>query len=177
MSFPNACSRNLELPSLGRPTSKSARFQRHSPRMTFASWVGWLVMSGTMLGCGDGPTVYPVRGHVPSHDGRRPTFGTVEFRSDPGGQIAAGRIAPDGSFRLSTFGNEDGALAGRHKAIIVQVVNTEHLPLEKHHHVLDIHPRHARYATSGLEFTIEPGGQNDLEIVVDHAPRSPSKGR
>ncbi len=136
-----------------------------------ARWIIVTAMIGTMAGCGGGPPVHPVRGHVQSQDGRRPTFGTVEFKADEGGQIASGRIEQDGSFRLTTFADGDGAVAGRHRAIIVQVVNTEHVPLEKHHHVLDVHPRYARYETSGLEFTIEPGGQNDLVIVVDEAPR------
>ena len=106
-----------------------------------------------------------------SADGRRATFGTVEFKAEDGGQIASGRIEQDGSFRLSTFGDGDGAVAGRHRAIVVQVINTEHLPLEQHHHVLDVHPRYARYETSGLEFSVDPGGENVLEIVVGEAPR------
>ena len=133
----------------------------------------WMI--GTMVGCGGERSVHPVRGHVQALDGRRPTFGTVEFKADAGGQIATGRIEQDGSFCLSTFENGDGAVAGRHRAIIVQVVNTEHLPLDRHHHVLDIHPRYARYETSGLEFTTEPGGQNNLEIVVDEAARKPKR--
>lgn len=144
---------------------------------SLACWIIMTGMFGTLVGCGGEGSVHPVSGHVRSPDGRRPTFGTVEFKADPGGQIATGRIEQDGSFRLSTFGNGDGAVAGRHRAIIVQVVNTEHVPLEKHHHVLDVHPRYARYETSGLEFTIERGGQNNLEIVVDEAPRRPSSRR
>lgn len=141
--------------------------------MVFRRLCGLVVigMTGTVVGCGSERSVHPVKGHVRSADGRRATFGTVEFKAEDGGQIASGRIEQDGSFRLSTFGDGDGAVAGRHRAIIVQVVNTEHLPLEKHHHVLDVHPRYARYATSGLEFTVDPGGTNDIEIVVDEAPR------
>lgn len=171
---------NLAFPGLCRIPSVNDRFHLRGARNTFARCVGWLcgfALAATVLGCGGGPAVYPVSGYVRSHDGRRPTFGTIEFRSDSGGQIAAAKIAPDGSFRLSTFGDGDGALAGHHRAIIVQVINTEHLPLEQHHHVLDIHPRYARYETSGLEFTIEPGGKDNLEIVVDEAPRPPKKGR
>jgi hypothetical protein len=130
-----------------------------------------ILMTGMVVGCGSERSVHPVQGHVQSADGRRATFGTVEFKAASGGQIASGRIEQDGSFRLSTFGDGDGAVAGRHRAIVVQVINTEHLPLEQHHHVLDVHPRYARYETSGLEFTVEPGGKNDLEIVVDEAPR------
>jgi hypothetical protein len=142
--------------------------------LRYSGLANWLTVScaiGLSVGCGGDNAVHPVRGHVQAADGRRPTFGTVELKADTGGLIASGKIEQDGSFRLSTYRNGDGAVAGRHRAIIVQMVNTEHLPLEKHHHVLDIHPRYARYETSGLEFTIKAGGQNDLEIVVDEAPR------
>jgi hypothetical protein len=138
---------------------------RHLCRLVVI-WLTCLV-----FGCGSERSVHPVQGHVRSSDGRHATFGTVEFKADDGGHIASGRIEQDGSFRLSTFGDGDGAVAGRHRAIVVQVVNTEHLPLEQHHHVLDVHPRHGRYETSGLEFTVEPGGDNQLDIVVDEARR------
>ena len=126
------------------------------------------------MGCGGGEAVHQVRGHVQAADGRRATFGTVEFMSEAGGKVASGAIQRDGSFRLSTFRAGDGAVAGRHRVIIVQVIDTEHLPLEKHRHVLDVHPRHARYETSGLQVTVEPGKQNSFELVVDAAPRTPA---
>ena len=122
-------------------------------------------------GCSRGPEVYPVQGVVRAADGRNATFGVVEFTSVETGQVASGNIEQDGTFRLSTFATGDGAVAGRHRAIVVQTVNTERVPLREHHHRLDVHPRHARYATSGLEFEIEPRRTNRLEIVVEPAPR------
>jgi hypothetical protein len=130
---------------------------------------------GGVVGCGGDRLIQPARGHVQAKDGRRATFGMVELTASQGGQIASGIIEEDGSFRLTTVRDGDGAVAGRHRAIVVQVVNTEHIPLEEHHHVLDVHPRYARYETSGLEFTIEPGKQNYLEIVVDEAARKPPR--
>lgn len=145
---------------------------------------GWLAVGlllGSAVGCGPATGVHPVRGHVQAADGRRPTFGVVELTADAGGRVASGLIQDDGTFRLSTFREGDGAVAGRHRVIVVQTVNTEHIPLEQHHHVLDVHPRYARYESSGLEFTVDPRGQNYLEIVVDEAPRSgqrrPAAGR
>jgi len=135
---------------------------------------GWLVaklLLGAALGCGGDGRVHPVQGHVRAADGRRATFGVVELTADAGGHVAAGVIQEDGTFRLSTFRAGDGAVAGRHRVIVVQVVNTEHVPLELHRHVLDVHPRHSRYETSGLEFIVEPGGKNYLELVVDEAPQ------
>ena len=145
-----------------------------------ADRVCWLALCGLLAGawgCGGKVALHPVRGHVQAADGRRATFGTVEIMAEPGGEIASGAIQRDGSFQLSTVRDGDGAVAGRHRAIIVQVVDTEHLPLEKHHHVLDVHPRHGRYETSGLQVTVEPGKKNYVELIVDEAPRKPSKNR
>ena len=38
--------------------------------------------------------------------------GTVTFLSD-GGQVATGEIQPDGTYKLSTFAEGDGALPGQ----------------------------------------------------------------
>jgi hypothetical protein len=135
---------------------------------------GWLAVGlllGCAVGCGPATEVHAVRGHVQAADGRRPTFGVVELTADAGGRVASGLIQDDGTFRLSTFREGDGVVAGRHRVIVVQTVNTERVPLEQHHHVLDVHPRYARYETSGLEFTVAPEGRNYLKIVVDEAPR------
>jgi hypothetical protein len=135
--------------------------------------IAWLALLGVVVGggCGRaGPAVYPAAGHVQSADGRRATFGVVELTSLEGGQVASGRIEQDGTFRLSTFSSGDGAVAGRHRLIVVQIVNTERVPLRDHHHVLDVHLRHARYETSGLECQVEPRRSNYLEVVVEAAP-------
>jgi hypothetical protein len=39
-----------------------------------------------------------------------------------GGKQAIGAIQPDGAFRLGTFDEDDGALVGRHHAVLVKVV-------------------------------------------------------
>jgi hypothetical protein len=135
--------------------------------------IAWVTLLGVVVGSGcgrAGPAVYPVVGHVQSSDGRRATFGVVELTSLKGGQVASGRIEQDGTFRLSTVSSGDGAVAGRHRLIVVQIVNTERVPLRDHHHILDVHPRYARYETSGLECQVEPRKTNYLEVVVEPAP-------
>jgi hypothetical protein len=150
------------------PLVRSSRPRIHrSP----GRWLTAGLLLGAVLGCGGDGRVHPVQGHVRAADGRRATFGVVELTADSGGHVAAGVVQEDGTFRLSTFRDGDGAVAGRHRVIVVQVVNTEHVPLEQHGHVLDVHPRYRRYETSGLEFVVEPGGKNYLELVVDEAPR------
>ena len=163
------------LPSSERRRNASRDSSRSAGWRAWAAVLAVGCLRGGGLGCGGDHSIQPVRGHVQSRDGRRATFGMVELTAEQGGQVASGIIEQDGSFRLTTVRDGDGAVAGRHRAIVVQVVNTEHIPLEQHHHVLDVHPRHARYETSGLTFTIEPGKQNDLEIVVDEAPKQPGR--
>lgn len=162
-------------PNSERRRTPSVGPARPAGRRRWAALATAGCLLGAVVGCGGDRSIQPVRGHVQASDGRRATFGMVELMAEPGGQVASGVIEEDGSFRLTTVHDGDGAVARRHRAIVVQVVNTEHIPLEEHHHVLDVHPRHARYDTSGLTFTIEPGKQNYLEIVVDEAPKQPGR--
>lgn len=41
------------------------------------------------------------------------------FQNVTGGQPATGEIQPDGSFVLSTFRSEDGAIVGKHRVRVV----------------------------------------------------------
>ena len=71
-------------------------------------------------GCGsqsERPATVSVQGKV-SYKGQPVTKGTVTFQSD-GGQTATGEIQPDGTYKLSTFAKDDGALPGRHKVMII----------------------------------------------------------
>ena len=77
-----------------------------------------------LVGCGGGhdPT-YPVQGTV-RVDGKVITAGSVAFESiEPGSDgkryTARGTIQNDGSFRLTTFTENDGAVAGRHRAMVM----------------------------------------------------------
>lgn len=62
-------------------------------------------------GCGSGhPETFPVAGKI-TYDGQPVTQGTVVFYPEEG-QPAMGTIAADGSYRLTTFEDGDGAAAG-----------------------------------------------------------------
>jgi hypothetical protein len=63
------------------------------------------------------PATVPVEGKV-TYQGQPLTKGTVTFQPD-GGRPAVGEIQPDGTYRLSTFGDKDGAIPGNHKVMIV----------------------------------------------------------
>ena len=80
------------------------------------SWAILLVIA--IVGCsssGDRPTA-PVKGTV-SYKGKTLTAGTVMFVPDSG-PAATGEIQPDGSYELSTYGTNDGAVLGSHKVTI-----------------------------------------------------------
>lgn len=70
----------------------------------------------TAAGCDKGPPVAPVSGKV-LYNGAPLPFGSVMFQPSAG-QPAGGAIEPDGSFRLSTFREYDGALIGTHQVRI-----------------------------------------------------------
>ncbi len=65
------------------------------------------------MGCDKGPQVVPVEGIVYYNDKPLP-FGSVMFQPQMG-QPAGARLDQDGSFKLSTFSEFDGAIVGQHK--------------------------------------------------------------
>lgn len=133
------------------------------------------VTIGMFAGCSDGrPATYPVEGRVTFEDGTPVTSGTVEFESLDSRINARGSIHPDGTFRLSTFEPGDGAVAGRHRSVVVQLLIAQADRTIQHSHGPEaaaraVHPRHASYETSGLEFDVSESGRNSVTIMVDAA--------
>jgi len=134
-----------------------------------------LAALAAIIGCSDGnPTRYEVRGQVLFPDGKPVTTGTIEFQSidhDPP-LNATGSISPEGRFELGTFDVDDGAVPGRHRAVVLGdgTAETRHerpelLPPQT------VHPRHRQFGTSGLEFTVE-SDDNEIEVRVDYAPKT-----
>ena len=131
------------------------------------------LLLAVVSGCSDGnPKTYPVQGEVRFPDGKPLTKGTVEFELlDQEKPITAtGEISSDGSFVLGTFELDDGAIAGRHRAVVIadHQIGTG---VERPGKVPSpgLHPRYRDFKTSGLEFTVEPG-ENKIPIEVDYAP-------
>jgi hypothetical protein len=96
--------------------------------MTFNACGQRLVLVTTaafLIGCGGDPSkpkLGRVSGKVTYH-GQPVTKGMVSFvpSSGPGaetGQSATGEIGPDGSYTLTTFENNDGAVLGEHKILV-----------------------------------------------------------
>jgi hypothetical protein len=85
------------------------------PRQT-ARIATWLTLFAASCGCQRGPQLVPVSGKV-HYNGRPLEFGSVTFQP-ASGQPAQGDIQPDGSFTLSTYRPNDGAVVGLHKVRI-----------------------------------------------------------
>jgi hypothetical protein len=89
------------------------------PSPGFAAWLSVFVLLAVSTGCGDKTGAVPVTGKV-SYNGEPLKNGTVMFIPDGGGTAATGEIQPDGTFQLTTFRKDDGAVPGDY-TVVVQV--------------------------------------------------------
>jgi hypothetical protein len=85
-----------------------------------AAWLRALTTASALLvleaGCSRNPRVVPVSGTV-LYNGKPLPFGIVTFQPDQG-QSASGDVQPDGSFRLSSYKPNDGAVPGKHSVSV-----------------------------------------------------------
>jgi hypothetical protein len=100
-------------------TARPAYYPVWRKILRVASFRAWPVAAGIALALGSlgcqhqGPTVAPVTGKV-LLNGKPLTQGNVVTHPS-GGRGSNGVIQSDGSFRLSTYGKQDGAIVGIHK--------------------------------------------------------------
>lgn len=87
--------------------------RRAIPLVMLAMAVAVLASAG---GCKRNPRVVPVKGKV-LYNGQPLPFGSVMFQPDKG-QPAVGDLASDGSFTLSSYGPNDGAVPGKHSVSV-----------------------------------------------------------
>lgn len=130
-----------------------------------------LILTGIVLvvsGCGERkPPAYPAQGRVAFANGSPIHTGTIELKSREHGIHARGVIQPDGTFVLSTYSKDDGAVAGTHDCVVVQLVLAEELQGRSHGKLGVVHPKFASYATSGLTCEVEPKLDNTLSMTVE----------
>lgn len=139
-----------------------------------------LIASLLMSGCGSqGPQTFPIQGKVRFEDGAPVRAGLVELES-VGGQVnARGEIQADGAFQLTTRTFHDGAIAGKHRVIVVQpfayggLTGVETLGNHRHTEPPAVVARkHSSYETSGLEVTVEGRANQPIEIIVQREGQS-----
>lgn len=137
----------------------------------------WALLAAAAMtgaaGCGPGrPSTCPVQGKVVFADGKPLAGGLIELESMPAEGPpfnASGRIQPDGSFRLGTFQEGDGAVAGKHRAIVRPLMPEVDIEqgIKPSEPVID--PKFERYETSGLELTVTEG-ENEWTVRVERPP-------
>lgn len=119
------------------------------------------------LGCGEGQLkTYPVQGKVLFADGSPVKLGTIECLSETHGVQATGTINRDGTFKLKTYRDDDGAVEGLHKCVIVQFIQADGVPNYKPSTLGVINKRHGSYANSGLSIRVEPDASKNQDIVL-----------
>ncbi len=132
-----------------------------------------LLLTSLVSGCGRG--IHPVEGHVVWKDGspaKELKGAQISFELAEKQTSARGTIQEDGSFRLTTKDPGDGALAGEHKVVIVEVGRK---PLGGPDGTAlapgAMDSRYSDPSTTDLRATIKRG-TNKVKLTVERAPRS-----
>lgn len=124
-------------------------------------------------GCGsDQIPVWPTSGVVVFSDGSKVKTGNIEFESLDHELTASGRIRPDGSFVLGTYTPDDGAVAGIHNVIVVQMVINDGTINHTMDHGKPVPPMYASYETSGLAAMVTKGKSNNLTVTIELPERN-----
>lgn len=125
-----------------------------------------------VAGCGsDRLTTVPAGGRVILTGGDPVRLGTIELESVEHGVTASGKIMEDGRFTLGTYDTADGAVAGEHRVIIMQMIINDGRVDHSKDHGKPVDPRFANYGTSGLTVTVGEDGSTDLTIEVEPAKK------
>lgn len=130
-------------------------------------WFAAGLILSLMTGCGsDRVPTYPVRGRVQFDDGDPVRLGTIELESKEFGTTATGRIQEDGTFVLGTYTPTDGAAAGEHTAIVVQIIIGDGTFQHSKDHGRPVPRRYGGYETSKLSVTVEAADENHVVVEL-----------
>jgi hypothetical protein len=127
-----------------------------------------LAVLACLVGCGGGKTA-PVNGRVKLKDGSDVSVlagYSLSFEPEGGKTSAVGEIERDGTFKLSTFGANDGAIPGKYRVAINQPSNPDP---DKPPTKSKLPAKYVNFETSGLTAEVKPG-QNNIELELDKAP-------
>ncbi len=126
-----------------------------------------------LAGCKGNEKTYTVEGRVVFEDDKPAVElagGTVELESLDHKVSAKGTILPGGSFRLTTYTEDDGAVAGQHRALVAPPLNAKDVETGKPK-IMDT--RFQSFDRSGLNVTIKPEANQPLVLKVQRAKRKP----
>jgi hypothetical protein len=130
-------------------------------RIWLAVWLlGW---------CGCGGQTVSVSGRVKFKDGSDASvlagYG-VTFEPTEGKASSMGEVQPNGTFTLSTFGANDGAVPGKYQVVVTPPASPDP---DKPPQKSKIPAKYADFSTSGLTVEIKPG-QKEVELELERAP-------
>jgi hypothetical protein len=121
-----------------------------------------------LVGCGGGKTA-PVNGRVKLKGGSDVSVlagYSLTFEPVDGKTSAVGEINRDGTFKLSTFGANDGAVPGKYRVAINQPTSPDP---DKPPTKSKLPARYENLDSSGLTAEVKPG-QNNIELELDKGP-------
>ena len=116
----------------------------------------FLVLFG-ISGCGS-QTLFPVSGKVTYKDGKPVAAGFVIFEPVNQKIGARGEIQADGSFRLGTHRENDGAMEGEYKVLVAPPP----LPEEGKRRRSPIHPKYQDLQSTPLKFTVTRDSEKNI---------------
>ena len=124
-----------------------------------ASLLVALLLAASLPGCGTGglPTA-PVRGKV-TFMGKPLTAGTILYMPEGDKPSATSEIKPDGTYVLTTYTANDGAVLGKHTILITAIEDqSDRLPEDRSPTPgLLIPERYNNFGTSGLTADVKAG--------------------
>jgi len=128
-----------------------------------------IVVTALLVGCSSSKTA-PVNGRVKFKDGGD-AGGVlrgymVSFEPEDDRISGTGEIAADGTFKITTFAADDGAIPGRHRVAISPPDPPPDAPPPKP--VIPL--KYRDFGTSGLTADIKPGTTNNVEFELERAP-------
>jgi hypothetical protein len=128
----------------------------------------WLAVLA-LTGCG-GKRTYPVEGKIVVKGSAFPVKDLsgyiVTFESQTENVGANGTVGPDGTFRVGTFKEGDGAVAGKHRVSLMPPMAEE----GKRGPRMVLPARYYRFETSGLEVVVEPR-KTEITLEVEATKR------
>lgn len=129
----------------------------------------WLIFMLLMGGYGCGPEkvpTYPVSGRIQFADGEPIRTGTIELESTTHGTSATGKIQQDGTFVLGTYTENDGAAAGKHRAIVVQIIISDGTTKHVKDHGRPVPPLYGDYDLTPLTVEVQAIPQNEVVLSL-----------
>jgi hypothetical protein len=128
-------------------------------------WLVGILCLLMLVGCSKGDKdVAPVKGKV-TYKGKAITQGTVMFQPTGGGPAAQGNLLSDGTYKLGTYKEDDGAVIGTHKVAIIALADLKGMLPEQQALPPPIIPdKYLSQDTSGLQAEVKSG---DNEINFD----------